>query len=105
MDGKSPPLNRTGFRRDFTTTAHRPRSQQSNGPDCGTSPNSRGAAVTSAWAEQPNEIVDYFLINFPEPLISCLTCGFPLKVSDPLPLILTSSMSLTSTLAVPLPDM
>src|SRR5438128_4634963 len=31
MDGMSPPLNRTGFRRDTTTTAHRPGSRQSNG--------------------------------------------------------------------------
>ena len=31
MDGMSPPSNRTGFRRDTTTTAHRPGSRQSNG--------------------------------------------------------------------------
>src|SRR5258708_3476572 len=31
MDGMSPPSNRTGFRRDSTTTAHRPGSRQSNG--------------------------------------------------------------------------
>src|SRR4249919_94820 len=31
MDGISPPSNRTGFRRDSTTTAHRPGSRQSNG--------------------------------------------------------------------------
>ena len=30
MDGMSPPSNRTGFRRDTTTTAHRPGSRQSN---------------------------------------------------------------------------
>src|SRR3989442_14634737 len=31
MDGMSPPSNRTGFRRDTTTTAHRHGSRQSNG--------------------------------------------------------------------------
>src|SRR5215475_13853227 len=31
MDGMSPPSNRTGFRRDTTTTAHRPGLRQSNG--------------------------------------------------------------------------
>ena len=31
MDGMSPPSNRTGFRRDTTSTAHRAGSRQSNG--------------------------------------------------------------------------
>jgi hypothetical protein len=31
MDGMSPPSNRTGFRRNTATTAHRPGSRQSNG--------------------------------------------------------------------------
>src|SRR5215207_1855975 len=31
VDGRSPPSNRTGFRRDTTTTAHRPGSRQSDG--------------------------------------------------------------------------
>src|ERR1019366_6475992 len=47
MDGMSPPSNRTGFRRDTTTTAHRPGSRQSNGSRLRTGrPGERSRAVT-----------------------------------------------------------
>jgi hypothetical protein len=58
MYGMSPPSNRTGFRRDTTTTAHRPGSRQSNGSrlrDWSAGSRSRAVACCDIARSQPHE--------------------------------------------------